>query len=138
MRWSESPFNPSRAMLRQFAGLWLAFFLALAGWEGLVRGRTGIAAVLLVLALTVGPLGLWDPRFVRPIFVTWMALAFPIGWVMSWVLLGVVYFGVITPIAFALRRLGHDPLALERASGMTSYWSEKPAVTDVRRYFRRY
>lgn len=79
-----------------------------------------------------------DPRVVRPVFVTWMVLAFPVGWVVSWLLLGLVFFGVVTPVALVLRVLGHDPLALNRDRAVATYWSLKPPVVDVRRYFRRY
>jgi hypothetical protein len=138
MRWADVPFSPTRKVLRQFAGLWLVVFLGLAGWEGYVRGRAWAAAPLTIVALTVGLLGLGYPRLVKPIFVTWMVLAFPIGWALSWVLLGLVFFGVITPVALVLRLLGHDPLALARVQETTTYWRPKPAVVDVRRYFRRY
>ena len=51
MRWSDIQFDPTRATLRQFAGLWLAFFGGLALWQGLVRGQTGLASIFAVLAL---------------------------------------------------------------------------------------
>ena len=40
--------DPPPRMLRQFAGLWLAFFGGLAAWQGLVRGGSGSALVLAV------------------------------------------------------------------------------------------
>src|SRR5690348_7086669 len=59
-------FSPSRRTLRQFAGLWMLFFGGLAGWQGLVRGHWVAALVLAGLAVSVGALGLWKPRAVRP------------------------------------------------------------------------
>jgi hypothetical protein len=138
MRWSDIPFSPDPRTLRQFAGLWLAFFGILAAWQGLTQGRTSLALALGAMAVLIGGLGLARPALVRPIFVGWMILAFPIGWVLSLVLLGLVYYGLFTPIGLAFRLAGRDPLQLRPRPGASSYWTGRPAVADVRRYFRQF
>jgi hypothetical protein len=138
MRWSDIPFSPPERMLRQFAGLWLVCFGGLSLWQGLVRGRPGLGFGLAVLVLTVGIVGLVWPRAVRPIFVGWMVLAFPIGWVISHTLLAAVFFGLFTPMGLAFRLLGRDLLAIQPRAGLATYWQPKPAPTDVRRYFRQF
>jgi hypothetical protein len=138
MRWSDIPFSPEPRTLRQFAGLWLAFFGGLAAWQGLMRGRPGLAAALAVLAVVVGGLGLMRPALVRPIFVGWMVLAFPIGWTVSLLLLGLVYYGLFLPIGLAFRLAGRDALALRPRPGATTYWAPHAAPADVRRYFRQF
>jgi hypothetical protein len=142
MQWSDIPFDPSRKMLRQFAALWIAFFGGFALWQGLVRGHSTAAAVLAVLALTVGPIGLVRPGWLRPIFVGWMVLAFPIGWTVSQVVLAVMFYALFTPIGLVFRALGRDPLALRRARGpgreAESYWLPKPAAASPRRYFQQF
>src|SRR5436190_1750540 len=72
MRWSDLPLKPDDRTLRQFAGLWVLFFGGMACWQALFRGNATPAAVLGVLAVSIGPLGLVQPRMIRPIFVTWM------------------------------------------------------------------
>ena len=106
MRWSDIQFDPPRKTLRQFAGLWLVIFGGMALWQGLVRERAGLASILAVLALTIGPLGLARPDWMRRIYVGWMILAFPIGWTVSQVMLAVIFFGLFTPIGFFFRLLG--------------------------------
>jgi hypothetical protein len=125
-------------MLRQFAGLWLAFFGGLAAWQGIMRGRVGLAVGLAVLALVVGGLGLIRPALIRPIFVGWMVLAFPIGWAVSLVLLGLVYYGLFLPIGLAFRLAGRDALQLRPRPGASTYWTPRTAPADVRRYFRQF
>src|SRR5262245_52931839 len=110
MKWSDIPFDPPLTTLRQLAGLWLAFFGGLALWEGLVRGHSGLAAVFAAMAVTIGPVGLARPRWIRPIYVGWMILAFPIGWTVSQVMLALMFFGLFTPIGLLFRLLGRDPL----------------------------
>jgi hypothetical protein len=138
MRWSDIPFDPPRATLRQFAGLWLVFFGGLALWQGLVRGQIGLAAICAVLALTIGPLGLLRPGWVRPIYVGWMVLAFPIGWTVSQVMLALMFYGLFTPIGLVFRLLGRDALQRARRPGVESYWTPKPAPAGPKSYFRQF
>jgi hypothetical protein len=125
-------------MLRQFAVLWIAFFGLGAVWQGFVQHRPITAALLAVLAIGVGSIGLIRPQLVRPIFVTWMVLVFPIGWLVSNIVLAVVFFGMITPIGILFRLLGRDPLARKPQPDRSSYWTEKPMPSDPRRYFRQF
>jgi saxitoxin biosynthesis operon SxtJ-like protein len=138
MRWSDIQFDPPRKMLRQFAGLWLLFFGGMALWEILGRGRSGIGAILAVLAVTIGPLGLIRPEWVRFIYVGWMILAFPIGWTVSQIILAVMFFGLFTPIGLVFRLLGRDTLQRIHRPELESYWQAKPASTDLRRYFKQF
>jgi hypothetical protein len=138
MRWSEITWAPAARTLRQFAGLWLGFFLALAAWQGWRHDRWGWAAVLAALALTVGPLGLLRPRLVRPVYVTWLVLAFPVGWLVTHLGLAFLFYAVFTPVGWVFRLAGRDALALRRPAGRESYWEVQPPVTDARRYFRQF
>ena len=76
-----------------------------------------LAAVFAVLALTVGPIGLVRPGWLQPIYVSWMVLAFPIGWTVSQVMLAVMFYGVFTPIGLVFRLIGRDPLHRTRRPG---------------------
>jgi hypothetical protein len=138
VQWSDISLAPSRRTLRQFAGLWLCFFGGLACWHGFVRGHTNVAWVLAGLAATVGPLGLVWPPLVRPVFVGLTVLAFPVGWAATRLLLGVVYYGIFTPLGLAFRLSGRDPLSRTPRPGRETYWVPRPAVADVRRYFRQF
>ncbi|HWB01164.1 MAG TPA: SxtJ family membrane protein [Pirellulales bacterium] len=137
MRFSDIDFHPSDRTLRQFAGLSIVFFAAMACWQGWAHGRTTLAAVLAVAAVVVGPLGLMRPQAVRPIFVGWMLLVLPIGWLVSHAILAFLFFGLFTPIAWVFKLMGRDALALRRRTA-DSYWQPKLAVSDRRRYFRQY
>jgi hypothetical protein len=125
-------------MLRQFAGLWLVFFGAVAAWQGFAKGRVGLAVAFAAAAAAVGTLGLARPRMIRPIFVGWMVAAFPIGWVVSAVLLGLVYYGLFAPVGAAFRLSGRDAMGLRRRDDLLSYWTERPGDPPLRRYFRQF
>jgi TRAP-type C4-dicarboxylate transport system permease small subunit len=138
MRWSDIPFRPTPRTLRQFAGLWIVFFLALAAWQWFHHQRPEWAAVLGIVAITVGPAGLLRPSLIRPIYVGWMVLAFPVGWVLSHLLLAVVFYGVVTPVGLILRLAGHDALARRRLPERDSYWEPRPEPPAGGTYYRQF
>ena len=129
--------NPSTKQLRQFAGIWFPAFCALVGWSiGHKTGHWSGVEIGWVLAglLSVG--GLILPALIRPIFVGLILLTFPIGWVVSHLLLGLIFYGVVTPIGLILRISGHDPLQLKKPSG-NSVWKTSVGKTDATRYLRQ-
>jgi hypothetical protein len=137
MHWSDFPTRPSEKMLRQFAGLWLLFFGGLAGWQWLGRDRPLIALAVASLAVVVGVAGLISPRLVRPVFLAWMILAFPVGWVVSNVLLAGLFYGLFTPVGLLWRLTGRDPLRRRGQPDQESYWLPRSAARNVRDYFRQ-
>ncbi len=136
MQWADVVKPPSPRTLRQFAGLFLIVFLAMAAsrWW---RGQADVWAVALGgLAVVVGVAGLIAPAVVRPIYTGWMVAAFPIGWTVSRIVLGAIFFLVLTPVAAAFRIGGRDALRLRRRK-QTSYWLAKRPAGDARTYFRQ-
>lgn len=134
----DSPFNPSARMLRQFAGLWILFFGAIAAWQEFHHHRHLLAIALVVLAVTVGPLGIAAPRAIKPVFIGWMALVYPIGWTVSRIVLGVLFYGLFTPVAVVFRAVGRDELRLKPEPHATTYWRPKPQARDKTRYLRQF
>jgi hypothetical protein len=137
MHWSDLPWRPSQRTLRQFAGLWVAFFCATAAWHALAHGETRLGAVLGGLGVAVGTAGLLWPSFIRPVFVAWLAVAFPIGWLVSRVVV-VLLFALFTIVALVFRMRGRDALMLRRRADRTTYWAAKSMPTDVRSYLRQF
>jgi hypothetical protein len=137
MRWSDLPLDPSPRMLRQFSVLCVVFFGALAGWHGFVRGHLTLGWIFAGLAVTLGPVGLLAPKAIRPIFIGWLAVAFPIGWIVSRVMLILLYFGLVVPFGLFFRLSGRDILHL-KTKRQSTYWASKPMPTEISSYFRQY
>ena len=138
MTWADILRHPASRVLRQFSAAWLVFFLATALLQGLVRGHPGTAALLAILGLGVGGLGLVRPQAVRALFVGCMLLAFPVGWLVSQVMLLVMFYGIITPVALFFRLRGRDLLRRKPPGPGQTLWTEKKTPADLRRYFRQY
>ena len=136
MRWSDLQLNPSRRMLREFSILWIVIFGAAALWQWFGRDHHTQAIVYGTLAGTLGPVGLAAPAVMRPIYITWLVAAFPIGWLISRILLALLFFGVATPLAVWFRWRGRDVLTLKRPD-VQSYWTAKPPPNGPASYFRQ-
>jgi hypothetical protein len=131
--------EPSRRELRQFAGIWFPPFFALVGaliWN--FSGSLTAALVIWSAALAVSVVGVWRPEKMRPIFVGWMVAAFPIGWMITHLLLGVVFYLVMTPIGLVMRLLRRDPMARRFDKSTATYWSPHNPGGDTARYFRQF
>jgi hypothetical protein len=135
MQWTDIPLSPSTRTLRQFAGLWLCFLAALAGWHGLARGRPAAAALLLTAAILPGVAGLLRPRLLRPLFVGCTLLTFPVGWLTATLLSACLYYGLFTPLGVFFRLCGRDVLRLRRPR-RDSYWTARPDDPNPRRYLQ--
>ena len=135
---NDNLFNPTDRMLRQFAAISIVFFGAIAARQEFHHHRHGLAIVFAVLAATIGPLGLAWPRVIKPVFIGWMALAHPIGWTVSRIVLGVIFYGLFTPVAWVFRLIGRDELALKSQPTAATYWRPKPGAVEQSQYLRQF
>ena len=123
-------------MLRQFAGLWLVVFGGLAVWR-VVSGHTDAWTYALgTAAVVVGTIGLIWPAAVRPIYTGWMVVAFPIGWTVSKLALGLMFYGMFTIVSVVFKLTGRDVLGLRRRSAAT-YWVPKAGARSSSEYLRQ-
>ena len=136
MTWSEIDFHPDNRKLRVFASLFFVATLALAAWQTYGKDRPVTGTLVLGVGSVVLVVGLASPRALRWLYAGMMAASFPCGWVMSHVLLGIVYFGLFTPLAWLFRLRGRDRLGLRADPLAVSYWKAGPASPGSDRYLR--
>jgi hypothetical protein len=131
--------NPPLRIVRQFAIVWLPLFCAIVAAVVWTRSQS-LAATMIALAGGAASLlvGLARPAWMRPVFVGWTLAAFPIGWLVSHLILAMIFYLVMTPIGLALRLAGHDPLRRRLDRSAASYWIEYNPHSRVERYFRQY
>jgi hypothetical protein len=134
---SVAPPPTTDRVLRQFAGLWMLVLGGLAGWHWFAGGHRTLALVAAGLGLLVGTAGLARPSTIRPLFGGLMTITYPIGWLVSHVVLTVLFLGVFTPIAVLFRLIGRDALVRRRPPDVATYWRPRPMPDDVRSYFRQ-
>lgn len=130
--------QPSTRDLRIFAVGQVLFFAFLA--TAIVRrgGSPELAGILVGVSSVAGLVGTIKPSLVRPIYAGWMIAVFPIGWCVSHLLLGMVFWLVIVPLGLALRCCGVDPLERRTDKHRKTYWTKRPQPPAPSRYFRKF
>ncbi len=103
-----------------------------------MRQNTNLATVLGTLAVAGGLPGLIWPQVPQPIYVTWMVLAFPIGWTVSQAILALLFYGVLTPLGLVFQCVGRDSLHRIHRPNLRTYWLPKGSPSDPRRYLKQF
>ena len=106
--------------LRNFGLLMAVVLLLVGGWLWWKSAATwpwvlGAAALLGVIAIAA-------PMLLKPFYRVWMIFALIMGWVMTRVVLTLVYFLVLTPIGLLGRVFGEQFLHLKRSKDSDTYW----------------
>jgi saxitoxin biosynthesis operon SxtJ-like protein len=131
----EAPAITNRT-LRQFAGLLVVVFGAIVAWRLWRHPGMTVGTWLGGVAILTGFVGLVQPAWMRPIFATLVALTSPIGRIVSFLILSLLFYLIFTPLGFLFRLFGRDSLGV-RLSERASHWTRREAVKDLRDYVRQ-
>jgi carbamoyltransferase len=137
-RWSEVAAPPSDRQLREFAAVAAVLLAVTAIWQLLTRGNLALAGGCAAIAVLAGLIGLARPRWLAPIFTSWMVLTFPLAWLVSTLVLAIIFYGLLTPLGLLFRLLGRDALDRTLPNDQDSYWRKKPAAENPERYLRQF
>ena len=107
--------------LRKFGITFGVILLVIAGFSLLKEKE------LFQIFLTVGTilfvLGILVPAVLKPIYWIWMIFATILGWIMTRVILSLLFYIIITPIGLILRFFGKQFLELSWDKSKESYWN---------------
>jgi len=110
----------SNKQLRSF-GLTVGGMFAVIGfWPLVLRGEDIRWWAVVLAGLLVIP-ALVFPRSLSWIYKRWMTLGHIMGWINTRIILGVVFYLVVTPIGRIRRLLGKDPMGREIRTDLNSY-----------------
>ncbi len=133
--------DTSKKALRSFGLLVGAILLGIAAylwWQHAWEAGTaeyflsGLGGALVLFGLIL-------PRLLLPLYRVWMGLAVVLGFVMTRVILTLVFFLTVLPIGLLLRLFGKDLLHRRLDSSAPSYWVRKePHLTGPERLERYY
>jgi len=117
--------DTSRKSLRNF-GLLVGCILIAIAVLFYLRGKHPMAAYI------CGPIGLFliaggalFPGGLRGIYRPWMGFAFALGWIVSRVLLSMLFYLVVTPTGLVARLSGKEFLDINMKRKKESYWIKK-------------
>lgn len=120
--------TPSSQELKQFGRIMIIGF-GLIGFLLLWRGH-----IFLAMWMWGGGFGIWLCTLIsasvsRYLYLVWMVFGFVIGSVMSRVIMLIIYYGIITPVALIFKLQGRDELLMKDRRTLTpSYWRDHARI----------
>jgi hypothetical protein len=146
-RMIEINLRPDARTLRQFGFIAVVGFagVAVLAWTeslvfslGLGEARPWVAGGL----AAVGGLALLSslvyPKANLGLYLALTVIAYPIGFVLSYGIMGTLFFAVITPMGLAMRVFGRDPMERRRLPEAESYWVKARARRPSESYFKQF
>ena len=79
--------------------------------------------ILFTFGVTLCILGIAIPFILKPIYWVWMIFATILGWIMTRVILSLLFYIIFTPIGLILRFFGKQFLELRWDKSKESYWN---------------
>ena len=143
----ELNLRPDARTLRQF-GL-IAFFgfgfVALIAWYELFIFAFGLGGARVPVAYAFGGLAAVSlffsavfPKANLPIYLGLTLLTFPIGFVLSYVIMGFLFYVLITPLGLFFKLTGRDPMHRKFEPELASYWTDPRPRRGKDSYFRQF
>src|SRR6266446_6858740 len=112
--------------LRHFGLIVGGIFGVIGFWPMVFRGQgPRLWALAIAVALVIPAVVL--PRSLTRVHRVWMAVGETLGWINTRILLSVVFYGIVTPMAIVMRHFGRDPMLRGFEPGVDTYRVLKPS-----------
>jgi hypothetical protein len=130
--------HPSRRQLTVFGLSWLVFFGFLGGVSWWRTGSLLEIGIFLAVGTMIPAAGLIWPEILRIVYLLANYATFPIGLAVSFVILVVLYYLVLTPIGLVLRLAGYDPMQRRFDRSAKTYWTPREREEKAEQYFHQF
>ena len=107
---------------RNFGIVFSVFFLIISLWP--LKSGNELNLFLLLISVIFLLLGLTNSKLLSPLNTIWFKFGLFLGKIVSPVVMGIIFFFVVTPIALILKIFRKDVLNLKKNNN-NSYWIEK-------------
>ncbi len=114
---------------RSFGIVFSFVFLIIALWPLLSEGQ--IRFWFLIASLIFLILGLLNSKILYPLNRLWFKFGILLGAIVSPIVMGIVFFLVVTPTAWIMRMLGKDLLGKKYDKKKDSYWIKRRKPTST-------
>ena len=110
---------------KSFGLVFFGFFLIISLFP--LLGNEGIRIWSLIISIIFLILGLLNSPILFPLNKIWFKFGILLGNFISPVVMGIIFFIVVTPTSFIMRALGKDILNLKK-NDKKSYWIERSKI----------
>ena len=111
---------------KSFGIVFFVIFIIIALWPLLKDENIRVWSI--IVSITFLTLGLLNSKILTPLNKLWMRLGILLGSIVSPIVMGVVYFGVVTPIGLIMKLFGKDVLNLKLDKNKPTYWLKKDEI----------
>ena len=105
---------------RSFGFLFFVVFFVISLWPLKSQGDLRLWAFILSLIFLV--LGVLNSKFLNPLNKLWYKFGIFLGSIISPIVMGIVFFIVVTPVGLIMRFLGKDVLRINKNKLVSTYW----------------
>ena len=113
----------SNSSNRSFGLLFFIVFLGFAIWP-LLKGEN-LNIYLISISLIFLILGSINSKLLSPLNKTWIKFGEILGRLIAPIIMGLVYFVVLTPISLIVRTFGKDLIGLKFSKKQDTYWIKR-------------
>jgi len=113
---------------KSFGIVFFTFFLIVSIFPLLKDGEIRIWSLILSLIFLI--LGLLNSSLLSPLNKIWFKFGIILGKVVSPIVMGIVFFAVVTPTSLIMKALGKDLLDLKKNDKKT-YWIERSKIKSA-------
>jgi hypothetical protein len=106
---------------RKFGFFFASVFLFLSAYTGFIGLDSNVAIGWFTVSITVGLIAKFTPSLLTPFNWLWMKLGDFMGMLISPVILGIIFYVLITPVGVVTRLFGRDELRIKKINTNT-YW----------------
>ena len=131
--------NPTRKELRVFGAIAILVSILVSLVLYLFKNLDfRWAALILAAGLAIFTCCMISKELGRIIYLALTFITLPIGWTISFVIMSLFYFLLLTPLGLFFRLIGRDTLGKKFEPNMKSYWQPHSSPADCERYFRQF
>ena len=105
---------------RSFGFLFFIVFFTISLWPLKSQGDLRLWAFILSLVFLV--LGVLNSKFLTPLNKLWFKFGILLGSIVSPIVMGTIFFLVVTPVGLIMRFLGKDLLRVNKNKIVSTYW----------------
>ncbi len=134
MSTAQSRHQPELPSNKKFGWLLTCVFAVATAHAYIKLSNTWLAVWLVLLALTA-VVTVLAPHVLLPLNRLWFGLGLLLGKIVNPIVLGVIFFLLITPVSVVTRLFGRDALSLRKRKA-TSYWVERTPAGPAPESFR--
>ena len=143
----ELNLKPTKRQLRQFGvagaiilstlGMWAYFNHSILIFD--LSEKAAFNTMVTLISCSVAMLlGTLLPRVLLPLFITISIVGWPIGVIVSMVILTAIFYLLLTPLAVIFRLAGRDSLNRKLEPDAKTYWHEINKRPGAGKYFQQF